>query len=83
MDYDLLKGRRVDSRIIEEGMIDKLTELLGSRRFWILLAGAASFVLGQWAAGTLTPEVVLNTFATLAAAVAGIGTLDKAWVNLK
>ena len=63
-------------------MIDKLKELIGSRRFWILTAGLVSFLLGQWSAGTLDADVVFNALTTYFAAIVGIGTLDKV-ANIK
>jgi hypothetical protein len=64
-------------------MIDKLKELLGSRRFWLLVAGAVSFILARWSQETLTPDVVFEVLGTLFAAIAGVGTIDKAWTSIK
>jgi len=63
-------------------MIDKFKKLLGSRRFLILTAGLVSFLLGQWAAGTLDAKITFDALTTYFASIVGIGTLDKV-VNIK
>jgi len=63
-------------------MLDKFGELFGSRRFWILTAGLVSFLLGQWAAGTLDAQIAFNALTTYFASIVGIGTLDKV-ANIK
>ena len=60
--------------------MDKVFELFGSRRFWLLTIGALSAIGGQWAAGTLTPEFVFNTITAWAAAIVSVGSFDK-WAD--
>lgn len=55
-------------------MLQKLSELLGSIRFWQVTFATAFVLLGHY-----LPDLAFlwNTLATYLAAVAGIGTLDS------
>lgn len=55
-------------------MIAKLTELLGSRRFWLLTLGA--LVLGLKLAG-IVPDEVSTPILSWVVGIVGVGTLDK------
>lgn len=56
---------------------DKVLEILGSVRFWILTLTAALALLEASATGGLTPVYAINTVQVWLAAVVGVGTLDS------
>ena len=55
-------------------MVKKVTELLGSRRFWLLTFGA--IVLGLRLAEIL-PDEIATPILSWVLGIVGVGTLDK------
>lgn len=57
--------------------MSKVLELFGSRRFWLITAGAVATVLASWSQGNLSVDSALDTFQVWVLAVVSVGTVDK------
>ena len=57
-------------------MVNKIKNLLGSIRFWIVSLGALVMVLESMAAGSFSLVSLLNVIEGWAVVVVGLGTID-------
>ena len=58
-------------------MFNKVKELFGSKRFWLITVGALAAIGSAWSGETLTLELGMQIITGWSLAVAGVGTIDK------
>ena len=58
-------------------MLEKIKEILGSIRFWIVTLTAILALLQALSNGTLSADIIFDTLQIWLATVVGIGTLDS------